>query len=130
MTDDGSSEATPFRAAPRSDRAASATHHERVDEVRAAIVRLGDLTVSDLDDRSGDTMLRVEAIIIRAAALVERLPGEVRDKLAVDDVRGLTGIRNVVAHGYGQLDPEITVRVIHASLPRVLDGIDAALGEG
>lgn len=116
-----------FSARARRERIEPPSQWDQVEHLRAAIARLGELTPERLADRFGDDMLRCEAIVVRAAAMVEKLPADKRAALPSDWVRGLIGVRNVAAHGYGQLDIDITVEVVGTRLPRLLDVIESVL---
>jgi uncharacterized protein with HEPN domain len=100
---------------------------DKVARVRAIIEKMGTVTEDDLADGDSPLVLQVEAVIIRAAAIVDRLPADVRGKLPVSMVRGLIGARNVAAHGYAQLNPALTAEILNVHLPAALDAIDRAL---
>jgi uncharacterized protein with HEPN domain len=116
-----------FTPRPRRNRVPAPRDADKVARVRAIIEKIGTVTEDDLGDGDSPLVLQVEAVIIRAAAIVDRLPPDVRAKLPVSMVRGLIGARNVAAHGYAQLNPALTAEIMNVHLPAALDAIDRAL---
>jgi uncharacterized protein with HEPN domain len=116
-----------FTPRPRRNRVPAPRDADKVARVRAIIEKIGTVTEDDLGDGDSPLVLQVEAVIIRAAAIVDRLPPDVRAKLPVLMVRGLIGARNVAAHGYAQLNPALTAEIMNVHLPAALDAIDRAL---
>jgi hypothetical protein len=116
-----------FTPRPRRNRVPAPRDADKVARVRAIIEKIGTVTENDLGDGDSPLVLQVEAVIIRAAAIVDRLPPEVRAKLPVSIVRGLIGARNVAAHGYARLNPALTAEIMNVHLPAALDAIDRAL---
>jgi hypothetical protein len=116
-----------FTPRPRRNRVPAPRDADKVARVRAIIEKIGTVTENDLGDGDSPLVLQVEAVIIRAAAIVDRLPPDVRAKLPVSMVRGLIGARNVAAHGYAQLNPALTAEIMNVHLPAALDAIDRAL---
>jgi uncharacterized protein with HEPN domain len=95
--------------------------------MRAILEKIGTVTEEDLSDGDSPLVLQVEAVIVRAAAIVDKLDPDVKAKLPVSMVRGLIGARNVAAHGYAQLNPALTAEILNVHLPAALDAIDRAL---
>jgi uncharacterized protein with HEPN domain len=95
--------------------------------MRAILEKIGTVTEEDLSDGDSPLVLQVEAVIIRAAAIVDKLDPDVKAKLPVSMVRGLIGARNVAARGYAQLNPALTAEILNVHLPAALDAIDRAL---
>lgn len=118
-----------FTPRPRRERVSAPRDADKVARLRTIIERIGPVTESDLADGDSPTALQVEAAIIRAAAIVDKLPAGVRTKLPVSMVQGLMGARNVAAHGYAQLHPALTAEIMNTHLPAALDAIDRALRE-
>lgn len=116
-----------FTPRPRRERMPAPRDADKVARLRVVLATIGPLTADDLADGDGPIALQVEAAIIRAAAIVDRLPADVRAKLPTSTVRGLIGARNVAAHGYAQLDPALTAEIVNVHLPAALDAIDRAL---
>jgi hypothetical protein len=116
-----------FTPRPRRNRVPAPRDADKVARVRAIIEKIGTVTENDLGDGDSPLVLQVEAVIIRAAAIVDRLPPDVRAKLPVSMVRGLIGARNVAAHGYAQLNPALTAEIMNVHLPAALNAIDRAL---
>jgi uncharacterized protein with HEPN domain len=102
---------------------------DRIRRLRSVIAKIGPITLRDLEDGDSPLMLQIEAVLARAASAVERLPREVRELLPRDSIQGLIGARNVAAHGYAQLNPEMTVDIMRDELPSLLDKVEAALLE-
>ncbi|PVW04770.1 hypothetical protein DEA06_08325 [Microbacterium sp. Gd 4-13] len=74
-------------------------------------------------------MLVAEALIIRAASIVEKLPAEVVEQLPKTMRSGLVGIRNVAAHEFAHLNREVTLGALNTHLPAMLSEIEAALDD-
>lgn len=66
---------------------------------------------------------RLVEIIAEAAGRVE---STVQSRIAVD-WRGLRGLRNVIAHQYGRVDPEALFRAVRANLPDLVAKVGAFL---
>ena len=116
-----------FTPRPRRERISAPRDADKVARLRAIIEKIGPLTEDDLADGDSATALQVEAAIIRAAAIVDKLPPDVRTKLPTSIVQGLIGARDVAAHGYAQLHPALTAEIMNIHLPAALDAIDRAL---
>jgi uncharacterized protein with HEPN domain len=116
-----------FTPRPRRERVPAPRDAEKIVRLRAVLEQIGPLTEDDLFDGDSPTALQVEAAIVRAGAIIEKLDPDVRETLPESMVQGLIGARNVAAHGYAQLHPALTAEIINIHLPAALDAIEQAL---
>lgn len=76
------------------------------------------------DDKTYDSIL-LNFLVIGEAAV--KIPDEIKNRYADIDWRGMIGMRNIIAHGYFKIDPEIIWDSIQKDLPRLLDSIQKLL---
>lgn len=123
-------EQSAFTPRPRRERIPSRPISLKVAMLRDLLARIGDVEADSVTDPNADEHIRIEAAIIRAAAIVEKLTDQQRSQLDPSDVKGLVGARNVAAHGYAQLDPALATQIVTAHLPALLDDIERIVGGG
>jgi uncharacterized protein with HEPN domain len=72
------------------------------------------------DGRTYDSIL-LNFLVIGEAAV--KIPDEIKNRHADIDWRGMIGMRNIIAHGYFKIDPEIIWDSIQKDLPGLLDSM-------
>jgi uncharacterized protein with HEPN domain len=76
------------------------------------------------DDKTFDATLKNLAVIGEA---VKRVPPEIRDRAPEIDWRRIAGLRDILAHEYFRVDPEIIWDVVCRKLPELRGQIHALL---
>lgn len=61
----------------------------------------------------------VALCILQIGELVGKLPEEFRAQHSSIPWRQIKGMRNIVAHGYGSVDPETTWEIIQEDIPKL-----------
>ena len=100
---------------------------DMADHARYAIDLLGDLGTSDLatDMRSRFAVVHAIEIVGEAAAKVST---SARTGVALPWTR-VVGMRNILIHGYPDIDLSRVVNVVRNDLPALIAQIEAALGD-
>lgn len=131
MSDGGDEQAAPFRRRARRERTSARRLPPRdlVERQRAIVRRLQAYSVDDLSRPDDVPMLAAEAALVRAKSLLDALPADLLRRPSQDAVSGLTGMRNVAAHGCGRLRPDRVHAVLASHLPVLLDEITQLLDE-
>jgi uncharacterized protein with HEPN domain len=92
----------------------------RAEDIRAAADRairfVGEMDLAQLkaDERTAAAVMYELFVIGEAAA---RLPEEIRSRASSVPWQQVIGMRNVIAHGYFDLDLEILWKTVHYDLP-------------
>jgi uncharacterized protein with HEPN domain len=73
------------------------------------------------DSKTYDSVLHNLMVIGEAAA---RIPDDIREKNSHINWRGIIGMRNIIAHGYFKIDPDIVWATIKERLPELPEGLD------
>ncbi|MCD6135421.1 DUF86 domain-containing protein [Candidatus Bipolaricaulota bacterium] len=74
-----------------------------------------------------DAVLRNLEIIGEAA---KKIPPEIRDRYPQVDWRGISGLRNVLAHAYFGLDDETLWDIVQNKVPQLISTLDAISYQG
>ena len=78
-----------------------------------------------LDDET--RRLAVERLLEIVGEAAGRLSPAVQHEMDVD-FRAVRGLRNILAHRYGDVDPRVLFNVVRGSLPKLLDEARRQLG--
>lgn len=68
-------------------------------------------------------------LVIQLQAIVEDLPEAVLSELDHLPLREVRGMRNRLAHGYGDIDAGLLWTTMHVAMPEFIAGVRAALDE-
>jgi uncharacterized protein with HEPN domain len=99
-----------------------------IDDIRQAIIKIQNYTTGLSEDdfkrdtKTYDSVLHNLMVIGEAAG---KIPEEIRMKNPKINWSGIIGMRNVIAHGYFVIDPDIIWVTITKRLPELNDGLDA-----
>jgi uncharacterized protein with HEPN domain len=99
-----------------------------INDIRAAIDKISEyvegISFEDFkgDSKTYDSVLHNLMVIGEAAA---RIPDDIREKNSYINWRGIIGMRNIIAHGYFKIDPDIVWATIKERLPELSDGLDS-----
>ncbi len=72
------------------------------------------------DSKTYDSVIHNLFIIGEAAG---KIPAEIRERHTEIDWRAIIGMRNVIAHGYFSIDPDIVWKTVREDIPALLDRI-------
>ncbi|MBN2401424.1 MAG: DUF86 domain-containing protein [Spirochaetes bacterium] len=86
---------------------------EVIDKIQLYIENI-DLESFKNDSKTYDSVLHNFLIIGEAAC---KIPEEVQENYNEIDWRGMVGLRNIIAHGYFSIDPDIVWKTIKDDLP-------------
>ena len=98
-----------------------------INDIKQAIDKINDYTAGisfedfKSDSKTYDSVLHNLMVIGEAA---NRIPDEVKEKNCRINWRGIIGMRNIIAHGYFRIDPDIVWVTIKERLPELADQID------
>lgn len=94
----------------------------------ADAVELGDLDAAGLraDKRSQYAVIRAVEVLGEAASKVD---AETRARLSELPWRAAIGMRNILIHGYHQLDLALVVKTVREDLPPLVARLEAILGD-
>lgn len=98
-----------------------------INDIRAAIDKISEyvegISFEDFkeDSKTYDSVLHNLMVIGEAA---NRIPDEIRGKNSHINWSGIIGMRNIIAHGYFKIDPDIVWATIKERLPELSEGLD------
>jgi uncharacterized protein with HEPN domain len=81
----------------------------------------------DLPSKDGKTFRAIKNALAEIGEAVKNLPPEVKEKHPSIDWRGLSGLRDVVAHQYHRLDMEMLGLVVSEELPALIEASESEL---
>ncbi|QIK62636.1 hypothetical protein G7068_04985 [Leucobacter viscericola] len=117
----------PQEAAEKQIRLADNLLHEVV-RLRRRLDRVLSLGYEAFAEPDSDSYDIGSYLVIQLAHLVtQELPGEITDRIAVDDQQGLRAVRNVAAHDYMQMRQALLWETLTVHVPRLLQVIEEAL---
>ena len=98
------------------------------EQIEQTIARFGD----SYDVFAADPIYRNAAAlcILQIGELVGKLSDELRAAHTAIPWRQIKAMRNIVAHSYGTIDPEVTWEVMTEDIPRLKADCQAILEEG
>jgi uncharacterized protein with HEPN domain len=94
-------------------------------------------TIDGYVERGGAAWIEDGMVVDAVAKRIEEI-GEVAKRIAPETLasmpevnwRGLKGIREVIAHDYDEIEPEILADVVRDKLPAVREAVDRVLRSG
>ncbi|MFH0975116.1 MAG: DUF86 domain-containing protein [Spirochaetota bacterium] len=86
---------------------------EAIDKIQIYITNI-DFESFKKDSKTYDSIIHNFFVIGEAAG---KIPEEIHERYSEIDWRGMIGMRNIIAHGYFTIDPDIIWKTIQDDLP-------------